>query len=174
MGGRGAHLLSVQIFFHPPDKRLRKRSAATRHVVDVAARLGVMTRVEFVPDLFRAEDVDVRRQRVIHPAAEQFRRRRCLHVEMGDLRHRMDARVGPARSVEFEISYSDSFMNCALNFPLDGARVLLNLPAAVAGACVLDGELESHGRHYPCTAGADGFAYGSTDERTTQTIRSRR
>src|ERR1051325_8759826 len=170
MRGRGAHLLDVDVFLHPPDKGFRQRGAATRHVIDIAARLRVVSCVEFVPDLLRVEDVDVRGQRVVQTAAQQFRRGRGLHIEMSDLRHRMNARVGPTRSVEFERLYSKSFMYCALDFPLDGARVLLNLPAAVAGACVLDSELESHGRHYPCTAGAEHLADGSTDERTTQTI----
>jgi hypothetical protein len=55
-----------------------------------------MTRVKLVTDLFRAQDVDVRGKRVVDAAAEQLRHRCCLHIKVSNLRHGVNARIGPA------------------------------------------------------------------------------
>ena len=68
-----------------------------------------------------------------------------VDVEMRDLRQRMHAGVGPAGSIQLEVRDTRRLMYRALDLALHRPRVLLNLPAAVAGAGVFDGELEAHG-----------------------------
>ena len=62
---------------------------------------------------------------------------------MRDLRERVDAGVGPARAVELELAASRDLADRAVDLALHGACVLLDLPAAVARAGVLDDQLES-------------------------------
>ena len=65
-----------------------------------------------------------------------------VELEVRDLRERVDAGVGPARAVELELPAPCDLADGAVNLALDGAGVLLDLPAAVARPGVLDDQLE--------------------------------
>src|SRR5258705_4656403 len=168
--GRLADAIDVEVVLHPPDERLGERGPAPRDVVDVAARRRAVARVKRVAHLVGAKDVDVRGQRIVDPPAQGLRRHRHVDVEVRGLRGGMHAGIRASRSVELEIAYAGRFAHGALDFALHGARVLLNLPAAVPRAGIFDRQLQSHGlgildfgiwvlgfpnRHYLCTAGAD-------------------
>ena len=64
-------------------------------------------------------------------------------VEVRHLAQSMDAGISPPGAVKLDTVFSRGFSCGRKNFTLNGACVLLNLPAAVAGALVLDGEFES-------------------------------
>jgi hypothetical protein len=69
---------------------------------------------------------------------------------MRDLSERMDPCVGAAGSVQFEFTALRDFANRAIDFALNGPRVLLNLPPAIARAGILNQQLESwHRSTYP-------------------------
>src|SRR5688572_15990094 len=93
---------------------------------------------------FDREDVDIGRQLVVDSPPQRFGRLRCVNVEMGDLFERVHAGISPARAVELEVRLAGRRVDGAFDLALYCARVLLNLPAGVAGAGVLDGELEPH------------------------------
>src|SRR5687768_13699402 len=104
---------------------------------------------------FDREDVDISRQLVVDPPPQRLGRVRRVNVEMRDLFKRMYAGIGAARAVELEVLLAGCRVHGTFDLALHGARVLLNLPAGVAGAGVLDGELEPHAsllRHRLCSA----------------------
>ena len=88
------------------------------------------------------DDVDVGRQFVVDTAAEEFRSERCRDVEVRDLRERVHAGVGSSRSVELEVRAARRRADRAVDLALHRPRVLLDLPAAVAGSRVFDRQLE--------------------------------
>src|SRR5437867_10932240 len=55
----------------------------------------------------------------------------------------MDARVGAAGTIELEILAPGHRPDRAIDLPLNGPRVFLDLPAAETCAGVLDGQLEA-------------------------------
>jgi hypothetical protein len=59
---------------------------------------------------------------------------------MDDLAERMHARIRPAGAIGFELPPARGRLERAMQFPLHGAGVLLNLPARVARAGVFHGE----------------------------------
>ena len=63
-------------------------------------------------------------------------------VEVRDLAERVHARVGAARAVQLEPVGAERLAHGAVDLALHRPRVLLDLPAAVAGAGVLDEQLE--------------------------------
>jgi len=138
--GRLAHGVHVERFPHPPDVGLGERGPAPGDLVDVAACDRAVPRVEPVRRLGGAEYVDVRRQLVVEALNERGRRQVRRHVEVGDLREGVHAGVGTAGAVQLEVLTSGHRPDRPVQFTLDGARVLLDLPAAVAGAGVLDRE----------------------------------
>ena len=77
---------------------------------------------------------------------ERRRRQSRVQLEVRDLAQRVDARVGPAGAVELERGLRRDGADRAVDLALDGAGVLLDLPAGVARAGVLDQQLEAgHG-----------------------------
>ena len=66
-----------------------------------------------------------------------------VDVEVRDLRQRVDAGVGAARPVQLEVRAAGRLADRAIDLALHRPRVLLDLPAAVARAGVLDQELEA-------------------------------
>src|SRR5439155_11603449 len=140
---RVAHACDVERLLHPPDVRLGERRAAPRELIQVAARDGVVPRVKTVRHLRRREDVDVGRQLVVQPPAQRVGRQIRADVEMRHLRERVHAGVGPARSVQLEVLAPGDRADSAVDFTLHRLRVLLDLPAAVACAGVLDRQLEA-------------------------------
>src|SRR5262249_31746287 len=65
-----------------------------------------------------------------------------IELEMSDLRHGVDTGVRPAGAVELELLPARHVLYGAFDLTRDGSRVLLDLPAAVTRAGVLDYELE--------------------------------
>ncbi len=63
---------------------------------------------------------------------------------MGDLRERVHAGVGAARAVQLEVLHACHAANGPGDLALHGARVVLDLPAAIARAGIFNGELEPH------------------------------
>ncbi len=93
---------------------------------------------------FRREDVDIGRQFVVQPSPQRLRRKGGDDVEVGDLCQRVDAGIGASGSVQLEIPTARDRAHRAVDLPLNRPRVLLDLPAAVTRAGVLDGQLEAH------------------------------
>ncbi len=89
------------------------------------------------------QDVDIGGQLVVDPASQGLRRQARVELEVRDLRERVDARVGAARAVELEFASARDLADGAIDLALHRAGVLLDLPAAVSRAGVLDDELES-------------------------------
>src|SRR4051812_12144222 len=56
----------------------------------------------------------------------------------------MNAGIGAAGSVQLEITAAGRVVDGAVDLALDGARVLLDLPAAVAGSGIFNRQLELH------------------------------
>ena len=112
-----------------------------------------MARVKPVRHRVGAQDVDVGRQFVVDPAPERLGRQRGRDVEMRDLRQRVDAGIGAARAVQFEVLAAGHRSDGAIDLALNRAGVLLDLPAAVPRAGVLDRQLESgHAPFYRAAA----------------------
>jgi hypothetical protein len=88
-------------------------------------------------------DVDVGRQLVVEAAPERFWGQTGIQLEMRDLGERMDAGIGSARAVELELPASRDLADGAIDLALHRAGVLLDLPAAVLRAGILDDELEA-------------------------------
>jgi hypothetical protein len=63
---------------------------------------------------------------------------------MCDLRQGVYACIGSPRAVELEGLDPGDLTNRAIDLPLDRAGVSLNLPSAVTGAGVLDGQFQTH------------------------------
>ena len=75
-----------------------------------------------------------------------FGRERRVEVEVRDLRERVHAGVGAAGPVQLELRATRRRRDRAVDLALHRARVLLDLPAAVARAGILDEEFEArHG-----------------------------
>src|SRR5262245_29243178 len=65
---------------------------------------------------------------------------------MSHLTERMHPCVGASGSIELEVGPAGDIAHGSIDLALHRSRVLLNLPAAVAGPRVLDGQLEpGHG-----------------------------
>ena len=99
---------------------------------------GIVARVEPVGCLRDRADVDVGRQLVVDFLSERFGREVGIQLEVRDLRDRVHAGIGSARSVQLELAPSRRFADRALDLARDRPRVLLHLPAAVARARVLN------------------------------------
>src|SRR5262245_7583107 len=97
-----------------------------------------------VPDFLGAKHVDIGRQLVVDPPAEDLGRHRRSNFEVRHLRERMHAGIGPTRSIQLEVALIRDYGDRPLDLALNRLRVLLNLPAAIACTGVLDCELESH------------------------------
>jgi len=89
------------------------------------------------------QHVNVCRQFGVDAPPQRLRGQRLAHVEMRDLPERVDAGIGSPRARELERLLADRGANGALDLTLDGARVLLLLPAAVFRSRVFDRQLES-------------------------------
>jgi hypothetical protein len=138
-----AHALEVERFAHPPDERFVKGGSTPGDLIQVAARDDIMPRVEAVRHHGRRQDVDVSRELVVQLADQQFRGERGADVEVRDLCQRVHPGVGAARAVELEVVPPGHGADRAIDFALHAPGVLLNLPAAVPRAGILDGELEA-------------------------------
>jgi hypothetical protein len=115
----------------------------SRDLIEIAARHGVVPRVEAVRHLLDGDDVDVGWQLVVQLPAQRLGSHRRVELEVRDLRERVHAGIGPARAVELELAGLERFADGAVDLTLDRAGVLLDLPAAVARAGVLDQEAEA-------------------------------
>jgi hypothetical protein len=100
--------------------------------------------MERVADLLDAKHVDVGRQLVVDSPPQCLGRHRRSNVEMRHLRERMHAGIGASRSVQLELVLIGGGLDRALDLSLHRLRVLLELPPAVPGAGIFDGQLESH------------------------------
>jgi len=96
---------------------------------------------KLIKNTFGGDDVDVHRQRVVHASDERRRRQRDGQIRVRDLTQRVDAGVRPSRSVRLDSRRFRRFAERTHQFALHGPRIFLNLPAAVAGAGVFEGEL---------------------------------
>ena len=93
----------------------------------------------------RADNAYAMRQLCIqggHPPRRREPAARQIH--MRNLPGRVDARVGAARAVQLEIIAGGDRSHRAIDLALNRPRVLLNLPAAVPRAGILDRQPESH------------------------------
>ena len=72
--GRASHRAEIERLADPPDERLGERRPAAGDLVEVAARDGIVPRVEAVRRLVDREDVDVGRQLVVEAAPERLGR----------------------------------------------------------------------------------------------------
>jgi hypothetical protein len=142
-GGRALpHAGHVDRLAHPPHEGLAEGRAAARDLVQVDTRDGVVPRVKAVGHRRERDDVDVGGQFVVDAPSQGLGGQRRAQVEVRDLPERVHARVGASRSVELERPWPSDLPNGPIDLALDRARVLLDLPAAVAGAGVFDEELE--------------------------------
>jgi hypothetical protein len=98
--------------------------------------------MEAVRHLLDREHVDVGGQLVVERVAQGVGSERRRDLEMGDLQEGMDAGVRAARAVELEVAAAADGLDRLLELALDRARVLLDLPAAVARAGVFERKLE--------------------------------
>ena len=64
------HPLHAERLLHPPDVGLGEGGAARGHLIEVAARHGVVSGVEAVRHDLRREDVDIGGQFVVHLAPQ--------------------------------------------------------------------------------------------------------
>ena len=103
-----------------------------------------MARVERASDLVGAQDVDVGGQRVVDAATEQFGGKCGLKLEVSNLCQRMNTGIGAAGSVEFELADARRLADRAIELALHRLGILLDLPATVASAGVLDRQLQPH------------------------------
>src|SRR5262245_14685799 len=144
MCGRAPHRLDVEIVLDPPHERFRECGPAPRKLVDVTPGDRVTPRVELVPNRFDGGDDDVGWEGVVDAAPKRVGRERGARVEVGNLSNRVNTRVGPARSIQLEILESGGLANRAIDLALNGSCILLDLPAAVLGARVLNREFQAH------------------------------
>src|SRR5262245_4507343 len=98
--------------------------------------------MEAVRDLVDVTDVDVGRQLVVDLAPEHLRGKIRVDLEMGDLCKSVHPGIGPPGSIELELLPARRLPHRAIDFALHRAGILLNLPAAVAGAGIFDEQLE--------------------------------
>ncbi|PYR20887.1 MAG: hypothetical protein DMF98_22965 [Acidobacteria bacterium] len=96
--------------------------------------------------LLGREDIDVGGQFIVEAAPDRLRRKAGDDVEVRDLAGGMHPRIGPARARQLEVSAAGHFPDRVVDFALDGPGVLLDLPAAVSGPGVLEGQFESRQR----------------------------
>ena len=83
------------------------------------------------------------RERGVETNDDRVRSQHGRQVEVRDLPQRVHARVCPAGSVGLESRDAEAFADRPLQLAFNGSRVLLALPAAVAGAGVFEGEFET-------------------------------
>ena len=140
------HPRHVDRFLHPPDVGLGERRPAPGDLIEVAARHRVVTRVKSMGDLSGGEDIDIGGQFVVQPSTERPGGQARADVEVRDLGERMDARIGAARPIQLEVLAAGHRTDGAIDLTLNRPGVLLNLPAAVPRAGVLDRQLEA--RHW--------------------------
>ena len=140
---RCPHPRDIERFLDPPDVGLEEGRLAAGDLIQVAARLGVVARVEAVRGLVDPPDVDVGREGVVEAAAQRVRRQVGIQVEVGDLRERVHAGVCPPGAVELELTAASHVAHGPIDLSRDRPRVLLDLPAAVTRPRVFDDELES-------------------------------
>ena len=101
-----------------------------------------MTGVKLSLRQLETEDVDVAGQAVVDLSSEHVAGDVGDDVEMRNLLQRMHAGVGSSRAVELELPLGRDVSDNPCELALDRPRVLLDLPAAVSGAGVLDEQLE--------------------------------
>src|SRR6185436_3862618 len=97
-------------------------------------------------DLGDGADVNVCRQLVVDLAPEQLRRKGGVQLEVRHLCQRVHAGIRAPGAVQLELLPAARLAHRAIDFTLDRPRIFLDLPATVAGARVLDQQLES--RHF--------------------------
>ena len=91
-----------------------------------------MTGVKSMRHVLDRANVNVCRQLVVDAPLERFGRKVRVQLEVCDLCQRVDAGIGPARSVELEFLPAGDLADGAIDLSLDRSGVLLDLPAAVA------------------------------------------
>ena len=119
-------------------KAVRRR----RDLVEVASRDGAVARVKARGHALGGQDVDVVRQRVVDARDERGRRQLDAEIDVRDLAERVHAGIGAAGAVRLERRAARRLSaSGAVELALHRARVLLDLPAAVAGAGVFERQL---------------------------------
>ena len=138
------HGVDVERIADPPDPRLEERAACTADLVEVDALPGVVSRMEAIGGGDGAGDMDVRWEAVVELAGEAQRILFRADAQMGRLPDGVDSGVRAAGSAEVRIA--PGVAGGLEEHPLHGPpRVLLHLPAGVAGSVVFDEK--SVGRH---------------------------
>ena len=89
------------------------------------------------------EHVDVGGQRVVERVPQTIGWERRLHLEVRDLEQGVNPGVGPPRPVQLEPLPPTGALHGPVQLSLDGAGILLDLPAAVPRAHVLERQLEA-------------------------------
>ena len=140
---RSPHQFDVEVVANPPDKRFGKRGAATRDLIDVAARKGVVTRMEALGRPGQVDEVDVSWQFVVDHAQQRRFVNPGIQLQVSDLANGVHARVGPPRAIQLECLRAGRGTDGPFDLAGHGPGVLLDLPPAVARAGVFDGEFES-------------------------------
>ena len=147
----------VERVLDPPDERLQERGPPARDLVEVAARLARCGARGSGATPARPRARGCRR------AAPSFSAKRSasgvqlrLEVEVRDLGQRVHARVGAAGAVQLGRGAVRDLAGRRQDLARHRARVLLDLPAGVARALVLDRQLEAHGRPHASTSRARG------------------
>lgn len=117
---------------------------------------GMETRMGF----FHGEDIDIMRQCVVEAheqllggeadrsgvgaapleAAVSRAGWSCAQCEVCDLAAGVDAGIGAAGAVKFEVAGAEHLFGCFEQFALYGAIVFLYLPAGIAAAVVFEGD----------------------------------
>ncbi len=156
------HRRDVERPAHPPDETLGERRAPTRDLVEVAARQRRVAGMEALVGGHRGEQVDVRRKRFVHLVDEPRDVEPGAHPKMRDLTERVHTGVGAPRAADLDRSPRRAFER-APQLARHGARVLLLLPAAVAGSLVLETQAEArHGEDLRTARGAvSGYTPGT-------------
>src|SRR5262249_49918394 len=115
------------------------------HAVDVELVQGRHPRVKRVVDRLDAHDANVAREVRVDRAGPDVGRERLRDVDVRDLPERVDAGGGAPRAwrgAALPLDALDRRFDRALNRRMRSLR----LPAAIVGAVVVDGELETHRR----------------------------
>jgi len=141
--GARAHRGDVERVLDPPHERLAERGAPPRDLIRIGPRYGIVPCVKAVGRLLDAQDVDVSRQRVVDRATKALGRQARPDLEVGHLPERVHARIGTAGAVELDRRLTGGLVNGAHQLALHRSGVLLDLPAAVARARILDQQLEA-------------------------------
>ncbi len=145
--GRGPHRLDLEGVLDPPHEGLAEGRAAAGDLVEVGPRLGRVAGVELARDLLHPQQVDVGRQAVVEGEEQLVGPQARLEVEVRHLGQGVHAGVGAAGPVKLEVLALGQVAHRRHDLARHRAGVLLDLPAAVARAVVLEGQLEArHGR----------------------------